>query len=134
MKKQQSIAGILRKCSKFFIAFVSIGTGIGGAVFGYSEYPFPITHWGHKNGNDVINAIIFAAIGVVVGLLVSFLLSIFVLYLAELGENTKKTADAAVQSAKMNSVDDLKKYKELLDSGLITNEEYEAKKKQILNL
>ena len=30
--------------------------------------------------------------------------------------------------------DDLKKYKELLDSGAITQEEYDAKKKQILNL
>ena len=30
--------------------------------------------------------------------------------------------------------DELKKYKELLDSGIITQEEFDAKKKQILNL
>lgn len=47
------------------------------------------------------------------------------------------------QNSKQNNVivkgnnsnaDELKKYKELLDSGIITNEEYEAKKKQLLGL
>ena len=33
-----------------------------------------------------------------------------------------------------NSADELMKYKELLDNGVITQEEFEAKKKQILNL
>ncbi len=33
-----------------------------------------------------------------------------------------------------NNADELKKYKELLDSGAITQEEFEAKKKQLLNL
>ena len=33
-----------------------------------------------------------------------------------------------------NSVDELKKYKELLDSGIITQEEFEEKKKQLLQL
>ena len=33
-----------------------------------------------------------------------------------------------------NAVDELKKYKELFDSGVITQEEFDAKKKQILNL
>lgn len=32
------------------------------------------------------------------------------------------------------SLDDLRKYKELLDEGIITQEEFEAKKKQILDL
>ncbi len=31
-------------------------------------------------------------------------------------------------------VEEIRKYKELLDSGAITKEEYEAKKKQLLNL
>ena len=34
----------------------------------------------------------------------------------------------------MIDVDTLKKYKELLDNGIITQEEFEDKKKQILNL
>lgn len=33
-----------------------------------------------------------------------------------------------------DSLDDLRKYKELLDAGIITQEEFDAKKKQILNL
>ncbi len=37
-----------------------------------------------------------------------------------------------VQSA--SSADELKKFKELLDSGIITQEEFDAKKKQLLRL
>ena len=33
-----------------------------------------------------------------------------------------------------NSIDDLKKFKDLLDSGIITQEEFDAKKKQLLGL
>lgn len=33
-----------------------------------------------------------------------------------------------------SSADEIKKYKELLDSGAITKDEFEAKKKQLLNL
>ena len=34
----------------------------------------------------------------------------------------------------VGSVEELKKYKELLDGGIITKEEFEAKKKQIMGL
>ena len=37
------------------------------------------------------------------------------------------------ESSTMDSVDELKKYKELADSGAITQEEFEAKKEQLLN-
>ena len=33
-----------------------------------------------------------------------------------------------------SSADELKKFKELLDSGIISQEEFDAKKKQLLNL
>jgi hypothetical protein len=33
-----------------------------------------------------------------------------------------------------NNMEKLKKYKDLLDSGIITQEEFEAKKKQLLDL
>ena len=39
-----------------------------------------------------------------------------------------------VQSPQQSSADELMKYKELLDSGAITQAEYESKKKQILKL
>ena len=41
------------------------------------------------------------------------------------------------QSGKKENIDpvtEIKKYKELLDSGVITQEEFDAKKKQLLNL
>ena len=34
----------------------------------------------------------------------------------------------------LSSADEIKKYKELLDSGIITQEEFDAKKKQLLGL
>ena len=43
-------------------------------------------------------------------------------------------AKEAVVSCKEPNIDDLKKYKELLDSGVITQEEFDAKKKQLLGL
>ena len=45
--------------------------------------------------------------------------------------NDKSIAEPTVQST---SADELKKYKELLDSGAITQEEFDAKKKEILGL
>ena len=46
-----------------------------------------------------------------------------------------KTAEPAVVIQKPTSnADELKKYKELLDSGVITQEEFDAKKKQLLGL
>ena len=43
----------------------------------------------------------------------------------------KKTVEKV---APKNSIDDLKKYKDLLDNGIITQEEFDAKKKQLLDL
>ena len=39
-----------------------------------------------------------------------------------------------VVSAGVSSADELKKYKELLDAGIITQVEFDAKKKQLLGL
>lgn len=48
---------------------------------------------------------------------------------------TKPTAATAIkQEAPKSDADELKKYKELLDSGIITQEEFDAKKKQLLGL
>lgn len=46
-------------------------------------------------------------------------------------EAYKSTPSASRQS---DSIEELKRYKELLDTGIITQEEFEAKKKQILGL
>ena len=39
-----------------------------------------------------------------------------------------------IKEAQFSNADELKKYKELLDSGVITQEEFDAKKKQLLDL
>ena len=46
----------------------------------------------------------------------------------------KKTANTINVTAQQSNADELKKYKELLDNGIITQEEFDAKKKQILGL
>ena len=45
------------------------------------------------------------------------------------------TAETSVRTAPVNgSADEIMRYKELLDSGAITQEEFDAKKKQLLGL
>ena len=45
---------------------------------------------------------------------------------------TKFTANNSIESH--NDLDDLKKLKELLDNGIISQEEFDVKKKQLLGL
>ena len=47
-----------------------------------------------------------------------------------IGRQNKKT----LVSESLSGADELIKYKELLDSGVLTQEEFEAKKKEVLNL
>ena len=49
-------------------------------------------------------------------------------------QSEKKTATIQTTELKTNSADELKKFKELLDNSVITQEEFEAKKKQLLGL
>ena len=54
----------------------------------------------------------------------------------EVAEYVKQRVDQIKNSTGtvFSSADELKKFKELLDSGIISQEEFEAKKKQLLNL
>ena len=54
--------------------------------------------------------------------------------LKEISENEYLTIMASKEHAAVSSADEIKKYKELLDSGIITQEEFDAKKKQLLGL
>ena len=45
---------------------------------------------------------------------------------------TDSSQNTTIQT--ISSADELKKYKELLDEGIITQTEFDAKKKQLLNL
>lgn len=50
-------------------------------------------------------------------------------------ENSEKNVELVNKSDKLNSsADEIRKYKELLDSGVVTQEEFDAKKKQLLGL
>ena len=49
-------------------------------------------------------------------------------------QEIKKEEDKKGNHIQGNSADELKKYKELADEGIITQEEFEQKKKQLLGL
>ena len=49
-------------------------------------------------------------------------------------QNKPAVAAAVIQEASQSDADELKKYKDLLDSGVISQEEFDAKKKQLLGL
>lgn len=54
--------------------------------------------------------------------------------LIERQQKAQSVQPAIKQEIPQSSADELKKYKELLDSGVITQEEFDAKKKQLLGL
>lgn len=55
--------------------------------------------------------------------------------LVERQDKTSSTASTIIkQAVPQSNADELKKYKELLDSGVITQEEFDEKKKQLLGL
>lgn len=47
---------------------------------------------------------------------------------------TKKSPTANISQKPLSNADEIAKFKDLLDSGIITNEEFENKKKDLLNL
>lgn len=49
-------------------------------------------------------------------------------------QQSKSQQQAPSSPQPQNSLDDIKKLAELLEAGIITNEEFEAKKKQLLNI
>lgn len=49
-------------------------------------------------------------------------------------ENKKNTVPVVNQVQTLSNADELRKYKQLLDDGIITQEEFDAKKKQLLGL
>lgn len=51
-----------------------------------------------------------------------------------LRDRQNKSYSPAVNNASVSNADEMKKYKELLDSGVISQEEFDAKKKQLLGL
>ncbi len=72
--------------------------------------------------------------GAIVGFVIGFIITLFVRFLSELGINTKITAEATANANKVSETDQIMMYKELLDCGAITQEEFDRKKKDLLDL
>lgn len=64
--------------------------------------------------------------------LLAIVLSVLIQYQKD--EDVPLVMTVRKKGANIDTVEELKKYKELFDSGVITQDEFEAKKKQLLNL
>lgn len=114
------------KALKIFAYLIIILLGIGGGMSGWKMY----------------KDIIFVLIGADAGLGIGFVIAIVILCLTEPSENKKGTENTAMSCTPANastntapkSPQELKAYKDLLDQGVITQEEFEAKKKQLLSI
>lgn len=49
-------------------------------------------------------------------------------------QSTAQTSHAPILNSERSEADEIKKYKELMDQGVITEEEFQAKKRQLLKL
>ncbi len=103
--------------------------GILGAVIGAIVAEFTVG-WTYEVGSsiwvhDVFNpaALIFVVIGLIIGILIGIFSKRLLLTIKE-SKNTQTDSNA----------DEINKLKNLLDNGVITQEEFEAKKKQLLGL
>ena len=54
--------------------------------------------------------------------------------IADLNDTRKEATNVPVVNMNVSAADEILKFKQLLDAGIITQEEFESKKKQILNL
>ena len=84
--------------------------------------PVAFAYWGYKEGGK---RTIGASTGLVLGLLLSFV-GIIIVYCA----NEATVPNFMIQSP----ADELKKYKDLLNDGAITQEEFNIQKNRILNI
>ncbi len=87
-------------------------------------------------GKEILRDILPLAvlIGTMIGFAVGHFNTLILRYLAELGINLRIIADASIRKENVSETDQILIYKDLLDSGAITQEEYETKRKELLNL
>ena len=130
---KSSAANTLRIISIIIIILTTAGGGVAGYAIGYSS--------GYKTwyGDRTYNEFIGLLIGVAVGFVIGFFATLLFRYFAELGENIKKTANASMKQVeqgkeKMSETDQIMMYKELLDNGAITQEEFDKMKKELLKI
>lgn len=128
-------ANVLKLIANFILLAFCIGGGALGCVLGPE-----LCGYSYFRCDPILYVLAFA-VGALIGAIVGFFISLFIRYFAELGENTKKAANAAIKQAQQfskntqqDSVRELLELKELLDKNIITQEEFDKKKKQILGL
>lgn len=120
------------------ILFTGIG-GIVGYYFGNEQRSIALFYDSHDKSSLFV-LFLYTTVGLIVGLIVGFIISLLVRYFGELGENTKKVADATTEQAKETKFQNdnsitrgLMEYKQLLDQGIITQEEFENQKNKLLS-
>lgn len=99
-----------------FLKHVPYGTGEGTATSGYYGYWTYVPAWGFY-----IECALLIATSVIC-------------MLSKTSAKSSQTEYAPRRYIEHSTTDELKKYKELLDIGVITQEEFDAKKKQLLGL
>ncbi len=119
LNSRAKIASILGISAKISWAVIAIGSTIGGGIIGAS---IDDDYW-----------IGGALIGLAVGALVGFLVNLLFLYRAELGQNVAQIAERGSNQPHTASVaDEIQKYKEMLDNGTITQQEFEDLKRNLI--
>lgn len=107
--------------------------------------PFYMVYWFKKHGEriDKLNAIqnnksdnatMYLLLGLFIPVVACILMQDNINKLCAPATTTPQFVSAAPVSTEKSNVELMKEYKELLDRGAITQEEFDAKKKQLLNL
>lgn len=121
-------AKVLRGIGGVILTVLLIGGGVVGYAYGYNSEPF-------GSGDYYTEAIIMAIIGVFLGGIIGILVIALIMHSAEVGENTRITAENTLDKGvnTTSNADEIRKYKELLDNGIITLDEFNKKKSELLN-
>ena len=119
MNEKVGAAASMGIIAKISWAAIAIGGAVAGGFIGDEIV----------GGRGIIAG---ALIGFAAGALAGFLVNLFLLYLAELGQNTAKTAANSGGHSSASTADEIQKYKEMLDNGTITQQEFEDLKRNLI--
>lgn len=106
------------------IAGVGLLCALIGALVAEFTVGWTYKHWWYGTTEFNEDAIIYVVIGFVIGIVIGCLIE---LILMNRKQNNTKTKHPS-------NIDEISKLKTLLDNGIITQEEFDEKKKQLLGL
>lgn len=120
-------ANAMRRFGIIVMIILSILGFVIGAVWAVFTCPF--------SDDDFANIIPGGLIGLPIGGIIGVISMSIIMFFGEIGVNLRKTAENTQTNKKaFSNADELKKYKELFENKIITQEEYERKKQQLLDL